>query len=56
MAARFETRQLDLTAARRMLGNGIGMCPKEALFKGYVQLEMDVRRRLILFLHALTDV
>ncbi|KAN0091262.1 hypothetical protein V8E55_004828 [Tylopilus felleus] len=43
MAARFETRQLDLTAARRMLGNGIGMCPKEALFKGYVQLEMDLR-------------
>lgn len=43
MAARFEVRQLDLPAARRILGNGIGMCPKEALFKGYVQLEMDVR-------------
>lgn len=42
MAARFEVRQLDLPAARRILGNGIGMCPKESLFKGYVQLEMDV--------------
>ncbi|KAH0827978.1 hypothetical protein J3R83DRAFT_3617 [Lanmaoa asiatica] len=43
MTARFEVRQLDLPAARRILGNGIGMCPKEALFKGYVQLEMDLR-------------
>lgn len=43
MAARFEIRQLDLMAARKMLGNAIGMCPKEALFKGYIQLEMDLR-------------
>ncbi|KAF8134541.1 hypothetical protein EV363DRAFT_1257762 [Boletus edulis] len=43
MAARFEARQLDLPAARKILGNGIGMCPKEALFKGYVRLEMDLR-------------
>ncbi|KAG1725259.1 uncharacterized protein EDB91DRAFT_1239868 [Suillus paluster] len=43
MAARFEIRQLDLMAARKMLGTAIGMCPKEALFKGYIQLEMDLR-------------
>ncbi|KAG1772587.1 hypothetical protein EV702DRAFT_618682 [Suillus placidus] len=43
MAARFEIRQLDLTAARKMLGTAIGMCPKESLFKGYIQLEMDLR-------------
>jgi crooked neck len=43
MAARFEVRQLDLPSARKILGNGIGMCPKEALFKGYIQLEMDLR-------------
>ncbi|KIJ18606.1 hypothetical protein PAXINDRAFT_128870 [Paxillus involutus ATCC 200175] len=43
MAARFEIRQLDLPSARKILGNGIGMCPKEALFKGYIQLEMDLR-------------
>ncbi|OJA11562.1 hypothetical protein AZE42_07106 [Rhizopogon vesiculosus] len=43
MAARFEIRQLDLMAARKMLGAAVGMCPKEALFKGYIQLEMDLR-------------
>ncbi|EGO00310.1 hypothetical protein SERLA73DRAFT_160233 [Serpula lacrymans var. lacrymans S7.3] len=43
MAARFEVRRLDLAAARKILGAAIGMCPKEALFKGYIQLEMDLR-------------
>lgn len=42
MAARFEVRRLDLSAARQLLGSGIGMSSKEALFKGYIQLEMDV--------------
>ena len=40
--ARFEVRRLDLPAARKILGAAIGMCPKEALFKGYIQLEIDV--------------
>ena len=40
--ARFEVRRLDLPAARKVLGAAIGMCPKEALFKGYIQLEFDV--------------
>ena len=44
--ARFEVRQLDLPAARKTLGAAIGMCPKEALFKGYIQLEFDVRPAL----------
>lgn len=44
MFARFEVRRLDLNAARKLLGTAIGMCPKEALFKGYIQLEFDVRR------------
>ena len=43
MFAQFEVRQLQLTAARKILGAAIGMCPKEALFKGYIQLEFDVR-------------
>ncbi|KAF9237552.1 hypothetical protein BU15DRAFT_88704 [Melanogaster broomeanus] len=43
LAARFEVRRLDLPSARKLLGSGIGMCPKEALFKGYIQLEMDLR-------------
>ena len=44
MFARFEVRRLNLTAARKILGTAIGMCPKEALFKGYIQLEFDVSR------------
>ncbi|KAI0320391.1 pre-mRNA-splicing factor CLF1 [Amylostereum chailletii] len=43
LAARFEVRRLDLPAARKMLGAAIGMCPKEAIFKGYIQLEYDLR-------------
>lgn len=42
MFARLEIRQMDLPAARKILGAGIGMCPKEALFKGYIQLELEV--------------
>lgn len=42
MFAKFELRRLDLPAARKILGVAIGMCPKEALFKGYIQLELDV--------------
>ncbi|TBU28797.1 hypothetical protein BD311DRAFT_796936 [Dichomitus squalens] len=41
--ARFEVRRLQLAAARKILGTAIGMCPKEALFKGYIQLEFDLR-------------
>ena len=33
---------MDLPAARKLLGAAIGMCPKEKLFKGYIQLELDV--------------
>ncbi|KAI0301283.1 pre-mRNA-splicing factor CLF1 [Russula brevipes] len=43
MYARFEVRRLDLPAARKVLGMAIGMCPKEAIFKGYIQLEFDLR-------------
>src|SRR6266571_4998719 len=41
MFAKFEIRRLNLPAARKILGTAIGMCPKEALFKGYIQLEFD---------------
>lgn len=43
MFARFEVRRLDLQTARKILGTAIGMCPKEKLFKGYIDLEFDVR-------------
>ncbi|KAK7020492.1 Pre-mRNA splicing factor [Favolaschia claudopus] len=43
MFAKFEIRRLDITAARKLLGAAIGMCPKEALFKGYIELEVELR-------------
>lgn len=43
MFAKFEIRRLDLPAARKIMGAAIGMCPKEALFKGYIDLEIEVR-------------
>ncbi|KAG7094903.1 NineTeen Complex (NTC) component [Marasmius oreades] len=41
--AKFEVRRLNLQAARKLLGASIGMCPKEKLFKGYIELEVDLR-------------
>lgn len=41
--AHFEVRRLDLTAARKVLGASIGMCPKPKLFTGYIELEMRLR-------------
>jgi crooked neck len=38
----FEVRQSQLTAARKLLGQAIGMCPKDKLFKGYIELEMKL--------------
>ena len=39
MAAKLEVRQKDLSAARKLLGRGIGMCPKASLFNYYIKLE-----------------
>ncbi|KAJ3290035.1 Crooked neck-like protein 1 [Borealophlyctis nickersoniae] len=41
--AKFLIRRSDLGAARRSLGNAIGMAPKEKLFKGYIELELQLR-------------
>ncbi|KAF9957820.1 NineTeen Complex (NTC) component [Modicella reniformis] len=43
MYAKFEIRQLDLAAARKTLGLALGMCPKDRLFKGYIELELELR-------------
>ncbi|KAJ3514824.1 hypothetical protein NMY22_g14620 [Coprinellus aureogranulatus] len=43
MFAKFEVRQLDLPAARKILGTAIGMCPKPSLFKRYIELEIELR-------------
>lgn len=39
MKAHFEVRQMQLQAARKTLGQAIGMCPKEKIFRGYIDME-----------------
>ena len=41
-SAHFEVRQGNLAAARKLLGQAIGRCPKEKLFKSYIQLELQL--------------
>ena len=43
MAAQFELRQMQLTSARKMLGQALGRCPKSRIFKGYIDMEMQLR-------------
>ena len=43
MFAQFEIRQKNLTAARKILGTAIGKCPKPKLFKGYIDIELQMR-------------
>ena len=42
MKAQFEVRQMQLLAARKTLGQAIGMCPKDKLFRGYIELEKQL--------------
>jgi len=42
MAAQFEIRQKDLAAARKLLGQALGMCGKENLFRGYIEMEYQM--------------
>lgn len=42
MKAQFEIRQMQLQNARKTLGQAIGMCPKNKLFKGYIELELKL--------------
>ncbi|XP_050306163.1 protein crooked neck [Anthonomus grandis grandis] len=41
--AKFEIRQKNLTTARKFLGMGIGMCPRDKLFRGYIDIEIQLR-------------
>jgi crooked neck len=43
LAAQFELRQLQLTTARKLLGQALGRCAKPKLYKGYIDLEMQLR-------------
>ena len=41
-ASQLEVRQKDLMAARKLLGQAIGLCPKESLFKKYIEFELQL--------------
>uniref|UniRef100_A0A915KUN6 Crooked neck protein n=1 Tax=Romanomermis culicivorax TaxID=13658 RepID=A0A915KUN6_ROMCU len=43
MYAHFEIRRHNLQAARKILGTAIGMCPKDKLFRSYIDLELQLR-------------
>ena len=43
MYAHFEVRQKELSKARKILGTAIGKCPKDKLFRGYIDLELQLR-------------
>jgi crooked neck len=42
MFAHFEIRQGQLSTARKLLGKSLGISPKGATFKGYIELEMKL--------------
>nr|CAD1834475.1 unnamed protein product [Ananas comosus var. bracteatus] len=42
MAAQFEIRQMNLEAARKILGNAIGIAPKDKIFKNYIKIELQL--------------
>ncbi|RZF39167.1 hypothetical protein LSTR_LSTR005795 [Laodelphax striatellus] len=41
--AHFEIRHKNLTVARKTLGMALGICPKDKLFRGYIDLEIQLR-------------
>ena len=43
LAAQFELRIDNISGARKLLGRAIGTCPKDKLFKGYIDMEMMLR-------------
>ncbi|KAF2231468.1 TPR-like protein [Viridothelium virens] len=42
LKADFEVRQMQLTTARKTLGQALGMCPKDKLFRNYIELELKL--------------
>ncbi|KAH7515806.1 hypothetical protein FEM48_Zijuj10G0065400 [Ziziphus jujuba var. spinosa] len=42
LAAQFEIRQLNLKGARQILGNAIGIAPKDKIFKKYIEIELQL--------------
>eukprot|EP00049_Salpingoeca_infusionum_P017943 m.355058 g.355058 ORF g.355058 m.355058 type:complete len:665 (+) comp17170_c0_seq1:140-2134(+) len=43
LAAQFEVRRKDLKQARKLLGTALGKCGKDKLYKGYIELELQLR-------------
>lgn len=43
MYAQFEVRCKDLKQARKSLGLALGICPRDKLFRGYIDLEIQLR-------------
>ncbi|OQV11999.1 Crooked neck-like protein 1 [Hypsibius exemplaris] len=43
LCAQFEVRQKCLGDARKLLGMAIGKCPKDKIFRGYIELEIQLR-------------
>ncbi|CAK8693276.1 unnamed protein product [Clavelina lepadiformis] len=43
MFAHFEIRQKDVTQARKILGVAVGKCPKDKLFRSYIEMELQLR-------------
>lgn len=41
--AQFEIRQKNLQVARKSLGMAIGMCPRDKIYRGYIELEIQLR-------------
>ncbi|CAO1399070.1 unnamed protein product [Diamesa hyperborea] len=41
--AQFEIRQKNLLVARKALGMAIGMCPRDKIYRGYIELEIQLR-------------
>lgn len=42
LKAQFHVRQQELDKARKTLGTAIGMCPKNKLFRAYIEMEMKL--------------
>ncbi|ORX46855.1 pre-mRNA-splicing factor clf1 [Piromyces finnis] len=41
--AKFLIRRFEVGKMRKLLGRAIGLCPKEKLFKGYIEIELKLR-------------
>lgn len=43
MYSQFELRQENLNAARKILGQSLGICPKSKTYKKYIELEIELK-------------